>query len=203
MGTSGTGGCNSFGGIMSNTWFSSDLHLGHARLLEFCRETRSGETIQEHDELLIEAWNTVVSKGDVVYILGDECLGDREVGYSNISRLNGQKHLIKGNHTQLRKQHHKEVFQSISDLKQISVTLSNGIKQEIIMCHFPLLSWNRMDKGSWMLHGHCHGSLIDLGGKIFDCGIDNRKDNHMLPFSLEEIEEYMKTRSFVERDHHR
>ena len=52
---------------MYKIWFSSDLHLGHARLLEFCNNTRQGKDIDEHDELFIEIWNSVVHPGDVCY----------------------------------------------------------------------------------------------------------------------------------------
>ena len=27
------------------------------------------------------------------------------------------------------------------------------------MCHFPMLSWEHKDKGSVMIHGHCHGKV--------------------------------------------
>lgn len=30
---------------------------------------------------------------------------------------------------------------------------------KVIMCHFPMLSWEHKDKGSIMIHGHCHGKV--------------------------------------------
>lgn len=186
---------------MSSIWFSSDLHLGHKRILEFCRKTRRGATVEEHDELLVDSWNSVVDKGDTVYILGDECLGNRDVGYKNISRLNGEKHLILGNHSYPRRDWHKALFKSISDIKKISVKLEGG-KQQIIMCHFPIISWENMHHGSWMLYGHEHGGMVDFGGKMLDVGIDNRPDDRMLPFSLGEVEEFMSSRAISKWGHH-
>lgn len=186
---------------MSDIWFTSDLHLGHARILEFCGNTRRGSTVDEHDENIIEAWNSVVKKGDVVYILGDECLGDRDKGYKNIARLNGCKHLIRGNHSQLKTQEHKDVFQDIRDYKRISVSI-DGRKQGIIMCHFPIISWDSMTHGTWMLFGHCHGNLHDFGGKMLDVGLDTRPNKDMKPWHLDEINEYMKSRDSKIWDHH-
>lgn len=183
-------------------WFSSDLHLGHARILEFCSGTRQGNSVEEHDEILVREWNSVVGHGDVCYILGDECLGNRDEGYARIARLNGQKHLIRGNHTQLKKEDHKKIFQSISDYKEITVKRESGSKQKIVMCHFPIISWNNMAHGSWMLHGHCHGNLHDFGGKMLDVGIDTRPNKDMKPWSFEDIDNYMRDRAKSCFDHH-
>ena len=192
---------DSLEGLVSNIWFTSDLHFGHTRLLEFCRSTRRGETIEEHDELLVEAFNSVIKKGDTLYILGDECLGDRDEGYANISRINGQKHLIRGNHTQLRKQEHKDVFESISDLKKISIKLEDGKKQQIIMCHFPIAEWENAHNGSIHLFGHLHGNTKNikhlLQYKCMDVGIDARNGNLMLPFHIDEVLDKVKNRDIM------
>ena len=186
---------------MSNIFFTADLHFGHQRILEFCGDTRRGDTVAQHDENLIDAWNSVVKKGDLVYLLGDECLGNRDEGYKNISRLNGVKHLIRGNHTQLKKQEHKDLFHDIRDYKRISIEI-NGQKQGIIMCHFPIISWDSMSHGTWMLHGHCHGNLHDFGGKMLDVGVDTRPNKDMRPWSLDEVDAYMDSREKIIWDHH-
>ena len=187
--------------MSNNIYFTSDLHVGHSRLLEFCRNTRRGRDIEEHDELLIQLWNSVVQRGDVVYILGDECLGNRDEGYKKIARLNGSKHLIRGNHTQLKKEEHKNVFASISDLKKITVKLEDGKKQQIIMCHFPIAEWENAHNGSIHLFGHLHGNTTNikhlLQYKCMDVGIDSRKDNLMLPYSLQEVLDNLKDRKIM------
>ena len=50
------------------------------------------------DEVLIENWNKVVKPGDKVYHLGDVWMGSAEKAEKTLSRLNGQKRLILGNH---------------------------------------------------------------------------------------------------------
>lgn len=188
--------------MSSNIFFSADLHINHAKILEFCSDTRRGGTVSEHNENIVESWNSIVKEGDVCYILGDEVLGNRDEGYEILSRLNGDKHLIKGNHTLLKHQWQKDIFHSISDIKKISVNLPEGGKQQIIMCHYPIMSWENMGHGSWHLHGHSHGSLKDLGGKMMDVGIDTRPSKDMKPWSLNEIEKFMSGREVMTWDHH-
>ena len=50
-------------------WIISDTHFQHENILKF-EPTRPGSTIQEHDEALIDNWNSVVKPGDKVYHLG-------------------------------------------------------------------------------------------------------------------------------------
>ena len=77
---------------------TSDLHFGHRNILKL-GNGRPFATIEEHDEALIENWNKVVSTGDMVFILGDLSLRcDIAIVEANLKRLNGQKHVISGNH---------------------------------------------------------------------------------------------------------
>nr|DAG09648.1 MAG TPA: hypothetical protein [Caudoviricetes sp.] len=79
-------------------WFTSDLHFGHKNLLRLGKG-RPFETIEEHDQALIDNWNKRVAKGDVVYVLGDVSLrGDIDFLRERLSKLNEAKHLIIGNH---------------------------------------------------------------------------------------------------------
>lgn len=50
-----------------------------------------------HDEHLIEQYNSVVSKKDLVYILGDITMENPEY-YYQLDRLNGRKIVVLGNH---------------------------------------------------------------------------------------------------------
>ena len=52
---------------MGNTFIISDLHFGH-RNMAFHRGFQS---VEEHDQHIIDCWNNVVTKGDTVWILGD------------------------------------------------------------------------------------------------------------------------------------
>lgn len=71
--------------------------------------------------------------------------------------------------------------------------------QPIILCHFPILSWDNMSHGSWHLHGHCHGSLPDTGVKRIDVGVDC---HNWYPISLEQVTKLMALRAVKPVDHH-
>lgn len=52
---------------MSNVRFIADTHFGHEKLI---RNLRNMEP-EEHDQLIINNWNRVVTKKDITYVLGD------------------------------------------------------------------------------------------------------------------------------------
>lgn len=179
---------------MGNILFTADLHIGHNRILEFCGETRQGETVEEHDQIIIDSFNSVVSRDDALYILGDEVMGDRDVGYNKLRQINCHKILIRGNHTQL-KDKHLSVFQSVHDYKEIRI---DGIK--VCMFHFPMHEWHDCHKGSFHLFGHVHGTYATVRGKSMNVGVDQRPNKDMKPFSWDEIKQFMEDKEII--SHH-
>jgi len=67
----------------------------------------------------------------------------------------------------------------------------------VAFANFPIV--HIAQRGAWMLHGHSHGNLSDVGGRIMDVGVDS---NYFRPVSLEEVESYMHDREISECDHH-
>src|SRR5216684_2816074 len=88
---------------MSNIFVISDSHFGHANLLNFKREdgspVRSFSCAEEMDEVMIDRWNSVVKPTDKVYHLGDVAM--KKDSIATVSRCNGHKRLILGNHDNL------------------------------------------------------------------------------------------------------
>jgi calcineurin-like phosphoesterase family protein len=82
------------------TWFTSDWHLGHPNILAF--DNRPWSTIRDHDQGIIENFNSVVKPGDMTYIVGDIFLGAYGMNFGRIARvinsLNGKIGIIGGNH---------------------------------------------------------------------------------------------------------
>lgn len=78
-------------------FFTSDTHFGHKFILT-AGEGRPFASIEEHDEALVENWNSVVGPDDTVVHLGDVVMGTRTENLQIIKRLNGTKILIPGNH---------------------------------------------------------------------------------------------------------
>ena len=135
-------------------YYIADTHFGHFNIIKHdanngCKKFSS---IEEHDNLIIENWNSVVKQTDNVYILGDfSWLYGRETK-EIIEKLNGQKFLIKGNHDRWSKDGAcKKLFQGIYDIKQIE---DNG--RQVILSHFPIMMWSGQHRGVIHLYGHVH-----------------------------------------------
>ena len=79
---------------MSNIYYTSDLHFNHT----FVAATRDYSDAERHDEDLIERFNSVLTKRDHLWILGDVFNGSITEGLKQVERLNGVKHLVIGNH---------------------------------------------------------------------------------------------------------
>ena len=77
-------------------FFTADLHLGHENVIQFCK--RPFATTDEMDEALIGNWNSTVKAKDEVYILGDLTMRPAAEAHSYLTRLNGRKYFIRGNH---------------------------------------------------------------------------------------------------------
>ena len=75
------------------------------------------------------------------------------------------------------------------------------LEQHIVMCHYPIESWNKRHHGSWHLHGHCHGSLPSPDWQArLDVGVDVHK---FKPIPYEEVKALMTFKVFKPIDHHR
>jgi calcineurin-like phosphoesterase family protein len=78
------------------TWFTSDLHFGHANIIEYSR--RPFRNVDDMNHALIERWNALVQPADTVWVLGDVAMGRIVDTLPLVSRLAGHKLLLAGNH---------------------------------------------------------------------------------------------------------
>jgi calcineurin-like phosphoesterase family protein len=183
--------------------FTSDLHHMHKRIVEFTN--RGEDTNQDnHTEWLTELWNKNVTSGDLVYHLGDFSFAKK---YDDIalflSKLNGQKIFIKGNHD--RREHldqlvQDNLIQTWYDYKEIKVK-----DNPTVLFHFPIASWHHQSHGAWHLHGHCHGNFKDFRGKMLDVGLDsayNLYGEHKF-ITEDEILQFMQHEDIYSADQHR
>lgn len=133
---------------MSNVFFISDLHLGHRRVLNFAKEFRGGcETVEEHDEWIIERWNSVVRPRDVVKVLGDVAFSKE--GLAKVCRLSGNKHLVMGNHDKY------PIEEYLRDFR----ILPGVVKYKgFWLSHAPIYPSEL--RGIKNIHGHVHGRSI-------------------------------------------
>ena len=186
-------------------YFTSDLHFGHKNILKFGRGN-TYNTIEEHDQGIIDNWNKVVKKGDEVYVLGDASLSTN-VNFlkEKLEKLNGNKHLIKGNHDRLKI--HAElcnlnIWASIHEYLEKNVVL-NDKEYRLILSHYPILEFNGAFKPNVIhLYGHIHdmNDYDDIYKKLgfkalhvgLDCSNKYKNTDKYTPISLENLIEYLK-----------
>lgn len=179
------------------TYFSSDLHFCHDRIIGY--SVRPFKTVQEMNEKLVEHWNATVKPTDTVWCLGDVAMGAIEESLRLCSRLHGQKHLLCGNHDRpwagwqthrpgkkhdwTKRYMEEGGFASVLDgltVPGIQLRSVTGIAYAR-MCHFPYegdhteqdryLQWRPKDEGSWLLCGHVHEAWR-IRGRQLNVGVD-------------------------------
>ena len=82
--------------MANKVFFIADTHFHHAKIIEYCH--RPFKDVEEMNYKLIQNWNNTVGHDDIVYMLGDFCLGNKEKVSNMAYQLNGRKMLICGNH---------------------------------------------------------------------------------------------------------
>ena len=150
------------------TFFTSDLHFGHARILELCPNRKSlGTTIEEHNESLIDLFNSRVSKTDRCYVLGDFALGQWSLAAGYFKRLNGEVRLIRGNHDRSEAKMLALGFAAVAREGFIEV---DGLK--LFLHHEPIMDLRRWYDGTdYHLCGHVHQDWARQG-QIINVGVD-------------------------------
>lgn len=177
-----------------NTWFTADLHFGHAKILQ--HHPHRGSSLDEMHARIVANWNAVVGPKDDVFVLGDFYLGRQSEPHDAghwFHALRGRKHLVVGNHDAA----------STLRLPWSNVSTLRSWKQKphrAVLCHYPLLTWNGAHHGVWMLHGHSHGLLAPNQTTRLDVGVDCHPE--FRPFSLDEVAAFMSERQYVVIDGH-
>ena len=185
-------------------YFTSDLHLGHERAIEF--SNRPFNSVEEMNTKLIERINDVVGKTDELWILGDFAY---KISKDEVHKLRDKifcrrVHLIYGNHDKDYSQ--DQIFQSAQHYKELKTEYG-----KFILFHYPIVEWNAAHYGTVHLHGHIHSTGIyneknlkekycdrfpyghaanpeDLNLRIYDVGVDA---NNYRPISMVEIAQKM------------
>ena len=157
-------------------WFTADTHFGHTNIIKHC--ARPFATVEEMDERIIECWNRVVKPGDEVWHLGDFAFRCKQDPVQYLRRLNGQIHIVWGNHDDDCAWKIRDRFASHHDYCYIR---RHG--QKIALFHYPINNWRASCHGSWQLFGHCHGTYSPTS-KSMDVGVDPRGFS---PVSFDEV----------------
>jgi calcineurin-like phosphoesterase family protein len=83
--------------MMADVWFTSDFHLGHFNIIRYCN--RPFVDTQEMNAVILERLNAAVKPNDVLYFLGDFCMGGPKAVASFREQIACKTvHFIDGNH---------------------------------------------------------------------------------------------------------
>lgn len=137
---------------MSKKFYISDWHYGHKNVLGF--DNRPFTSIEQMNEELIRRWNSVVSDGDLVYILGDMFWCTPKIAAPIMEQLNGQKILVKGNHDRWHDSKFDKMFVKIDEYMEVE---DEGRK--VVLCHYPIPCFKNHFYGWVHLYGHVHNSF--------------------------------------------
>jgi calcineurin-like phosphoesterase family protein len=137
---------------MPSVFLVSDTHFGHAGVCRFLRndgsKLRPWDSAEEMDEAMISAWNDRVKPTDKVYHLGDVVINRKAL--STLSRLNGDKVLIRGNHDIFRDDEYRQYFRELR-----AYHVMNGM----ILSHIPVHS-DSLGRFGVNIHGHLHSNRV-------------------------------------------
>lgn len=151
-----------------NTFFISDTHFSHNNILQFEPYYRPFKTLDEHDEVLIENWNSVVKPKDIVYHLGDVVFKKEKM--SLLKRLNGDKRLIMGNH---------DCYFSMDYLRYFT-KLYGCLQYQgfCILSHIPVNPQQLEHRFKYNIHGHLHSkNVLALVQSFYNQVFDGRYIN--------------------------
>lgn len=163
-------------------FFTSDTHFGHLNIIKYCN--RPYNTVEEMNESLIYNWNKVVKKNDIVYHLGDFCLGKIDEFDSYFNKLKGKIILIEGNHDRIANKNKHKFHEYHTGYIEVNV---DG--WPIVLSHYAMRVWNNCHNGAFHLYGHSHGTLPDdIQSMSFDVGVDC---HNFTPISIKQIEKIM------------
>lgn len=183
------------------TFFTADLHLFHRGVLG--HPARRFQTVEEMNSAIIERWNSKVGVHDTVYFLGDLSFANLDKTLSVVGMLNGQIKWVPGNHDKalFRKVELHGFMEPLRPLHTVKVQdedISKG-HQRIVLCHYPLLTWDMAHHGAWHAHGHSHGNLRPMPGRRIDVGVDCFD---LYPVEYEELKVLMAAKEHHTVDHH-
>lgn len=133
--------------------YIADMHFDHADIIAY--DNRPFNTVAEMNEALIANWNAVVGPEDVTWILGDFCAGGADRWMEILSRLNGRKCLITGNHDDSAAvEATAHLFEDVAAYREIV----DG-DRHVVLCHYPIPSFRDHYFGWYHLYGHVHTSF--------------------------------------------
>jgi len=149
--------------LSRDIWVISDTHFNHSNIIEYCN--RPFKSREHMDWEMVERWNSVVKPQDKVYHLGDVYIGAPGEYISGLlSKLNGHKRLVLGNHDNGKDQILQRYFEKIDVWRMFP---EYGLLLTHVPVHDSALYRGKTDHGEEKtllnVHGHIHNNPSPQG----------------------------------------
>lgn len=165
-------------------YFIGDTHFDDKNIIDFAN--RPFKNVVEMNNHIVNEWNSVVKKNDIVYIVGDFISENyKNDTISLINKLNGFKILIRGNHD------------TMSDEKYHNFGIDKIYDHPIILENFYIISHDAMYVNDSMpyvnIFAHVHNNPIykDYGKHHFCVSVE-RPAMKYVPIQFNKIKEIIK-----------
>jgi calcineurin-like phosphoesterase family protein len=155
------------------TWFGSDIHFNHDKVIEFCN--RPFKDLKEMNSYFLDSFFSWTKPGDDIWLLGDIVFYDHSgvlEAIKILSETGRHFHLIAGNHDDKKTRKHS-CWSSVRDYYDLKID-----NYRIALCHYPIEAWRKGGKGGLHFHGHTHGNIsneVTIKPNRLDVGYDNTK----------------------------
>ena len=158
----------------------SDTHFGHKNIINFGAARIQFKELNHAWEAMVEAWNSVVTKRDVVIHLGDAAWNVESFKW--FDKCNGAKKLILGNHDKFNIGIYAKHFTSVHG------SLRKG---DILFTHIPVI-FDKHHSWKYNVHGHLHHIEENLSDpRYYNANMDVIG---LFPKALDEIKLELKLR---------
>ncbi len=159
-------------------WFISDTHYHHKNIIRGISEwpegkgTRNFPDFESHDAWLVNTINEKVMPDDTLWHLGDWSFGGiQQVAIFRDRLAVRNVNLLLGNHDHnISKANEQRGWSLFNSVQQYAELKFDGV--QLVLMHYPIASWNYMDRGAIHLHGHVHGNIAPMLGR-YDVGVDS------------------------------
>lgn len=129
-----------------NIYFISDHHFNHKNIIRF--SDRPFVDLHSMETFLIDQHNDIVKDDDIVIFVGDFGFCGNTVGKELLSRMNGYKIIVLGNHDVYHGKIKNFGYDELYVLKELVYN-----NQKLVITHFPFLG---VEDTHLNIHGHVH-----------------------------------------------
>lgn len=184
---------------MKQSWFISDLHFGHPNILTYMKkerpfaskelvnklDERNGvgpdfqdelwETLEIHNQSIVNKINEYVNPTDTLWILGDVAFKSRDA-LNYVTKINCKnKRLVLGNHD----------LYSMAEYTAAGFSKIYGMARhkEFVLTHAPIHPQQLSKRYSANIHGHLHCEDVD-DHRYYNVNIDRTGG---IPVNLQQI----------------